>query len=194
MIDPTMEMIDPVEMEVMERPEELVKEEEEIDPSAIYLCNLSENDDPDYADPGASGMDIRAELSKFNSDFLVNGFVTNDGVTLHPGGRALFPTGLHMALPLGLEAQVRPRSGLALKNGITVLNAPGTIDSSYRGDIGVILINQGIEDFTIRTGDRIAQLVIVPYAKVLRFAKVNKVGDLPPSERMAGGFGSTGVK
>ena len=186
-------MIDPVDMEVMDKPE-LVKEEEAIDPSAIYLCNLSENDDPEYADPGASGMDVRAELSKFNPDFLFNGYVTNDGVTLHPGGRALIPTGLHMALPLGLEAQVRARSGLALKHGITVLNGIGTIDSSYRGDIGVILVNQGIEDFTVRTGDRIAQIVIMPYAKVLMFAKVEKLDQLPPSDRMSGGFGSTGTK
>ena len=122
-------MIDPVEMEVMERPE-LVEEQKVIDPSAIYLCNLSENDDPEYADPGASGMDLRADLSKFNDIYLYNGCVNTDtSITLYPGGRALIPTGLHMALPLGLEAQVRPRSGLALKYGITVLNAPGTIDS-----------------------------------------------------------------
>lgn len=188
-------MIDPVDMEVMDKPEEVVKEEEGIDPSAIYLCNLSENDDPDYADPGASGMDLRVDLSKFNDEFLFNGCIKTDGsITLYPGGRALFPTGLHMALPLGLEAQVRPRSGLALKHGITVLNTPGTIDSSYRGDIGIILVNQGTEDFTIRTGDRIAQLVVMPYAKVLRFAKVNKLDELPTSERMGGGFGHTGVQ
>ena len=99
-----------------------------------------------------------------------------------------------MALPLGLEAQVRPRSGLALKKGITVLNSPGTIDADYRGEIGVILINHGEEDFVVETGDRIAQLVIAAYAKVMRFAKVNKVEELPTSERMAGGFGHTGMK
>ena len=102
--------------------------------------------------------------------------------------RALVPTGLAIALPPGFEGQVRPRSGLALKHGITVLNAPGTIDADYRGEIGVPLINHGHETFTIRRGERIAQMVVAPVVQV-SFAPV---GELPPSERGSGGFGSTG--
>lgn len=186
--------IEPIDGSLID-PQDPVKEtEKEIDPFAVYLCNKSENDDPEYADPGASGMDLRADLSRINTDFLFNATFANNVLTLYPGGRALISTGLFIALPLGLEAQVRPRSGLALKHGITVLNSPGTIDSSYRGEIGVILVNQGTRAFDVRTGDRIAQLVIVPYAKVLQFAKVNDVSELPPSERMGDGFGSTGVK
>lgn len=180
--------IDPVEIEAMEKPEI-----EEFDQSAVYLYNKSSNPDPEYADPGASGMDVRADISNVNLKFAFNTTVSSDFVRIHPGGRVLIPTGLHVAIPLGLEIQVRPRSGLALKHGITVLNTPGTIDSSYRGEIGVILVNLGTEYFDVKQGDRIAQLVLVPYAKVLKFAKVDSLDGLPPSERMYGGFGSTGV-
>jgi dUTP pyrophosphatase len=109
---------------------------------------------------------------------------------LQPGERALIPTGLSLALPEGFEAQVRPRSGLALKHGITVLNSPGTVDADYRGDVGVILINLGAEPFTIAPGDRIAQLILAAYAQV----EWETVEVLPETERGAGGFGHTGTQ
>jgi dUTP pyrophosphatase len=111
-------------------------------------------------------------------------------VTLQPGERRLIPTGLHIALPQGLEAQVRPRSGLAYKHGVTVLNSPGTIDADYRGDVGVILINHGQEAFTVAPGDRIAQLVVARYE---RFAWT-PVEALDETARGAGGFGHSGQK
>ena len=178
----------------MEEIKEEVIDAREFDPNAIYLCNLSDNPDPEYATVASSGMDVRAYLKEVNTKFLFNAEFDGEVVTIHPGGRALIPTGLHTALPLGLEIQVRPRSGLALKNGITVLNTPGTIDGDYRGDIGIILVNFGTEDFQIKGGDRIAQLVVGAYAKVMRFEKVNTYEELPSSERMAGGFGHTGVE
>jgi dUTP pyrophosphatase len=107
---------------------------------------------------------------------------------IYPGGRALIPTGIKMALPVGFEAQVRPRSGLALKYGITVLNTPGTIDSDYRGDVGVVLINHGTEPFVVNQGDRIAQLVISQITQ----AQFVPVDELSETNRGAGGFGSTG--
>ena len=131
---------------------------------------------PAYATEGAAGMDLRACLG------------SDDPITIPPGGRALVPTGLAVALPRGTEAQVRPRSGLALKHGITVLNSPGTIDSDYRGEVCVILANLGSEDFTVNHGDRIAQMVFAP---VLR-ADLVPVEALPKSDRGEGGFGSTG--
>ena len=109
-------------------------------------------------------------------------------VIINPGGRALIPTGLHIALPIGYEAQIRPRSGLALKNGITVLNTPGTIDSDYRGDVGVILINHGLEPFHVMQGDRIAQMVINKIEQV-DFVQVDELNE---TNRGTGGFGSTG--
>ena len=109
-------------------------------------------------------------------------------VTLAPGGRALIPTGIALALPAGYEAQVRPRSGLALKHGVTVLNSPGTIDADYRGEVGVILINHGETPFTVRRGERIAQLIIAALAD----ATLSEVESLPASQRGEGGFGSTG--
>lgn len=178
----------------MEEVKDEIIDAREFDPNAIYLCNLSENSDPEYSTLGAAGMDLRAVVNDNSSFVVCKGFKENGKLTIYPGGRALVATGLYMALPLGLEAQVRPRSGLALKKGITVLNSPGTIDADYRGEIGVILINHGEEDFVVETGDRIAQLVITAYAKVMRFAKVNRVEELPTSERMAGGFGHTGMK
>lgn len=185
-----MSNIEPVGLEIIEKPE---KNEEEFDQSAVYLYNKSNNPDPEYADEGASGMDVRADITNINSKYAFNCTVSPDFVRIHPGGRVLIPTGLHVAIPLGLEIQVRPRSGLALKHGITVLNTPGTIDSSYRGEVGVILVNLGNEAFDVKQGDRIAQLVLVPYAKILKFAKVDSLEKLPPSERMYGGFGHTGL-
>ncbi len=131
---------------------------------------------PAYQTDGAAGMDLRAGI---------------DGeVVLPPMGRALIPTGVSMALPPGVEAQVRPRSGLAARHGVTCLNSPGTIDSDYRGEIRVILINLGSEPFFVRRGDRIAQLVFTP---VLR-ASLRVVDDLDATRRGEGGFGHTGVE
>jgi dUTP pyrophosphatase len=131
---------------------------------------------PAYATLGAAGLDLLAA-------------VTSD-VTVPPLGRALVPTGIALALPMGFEAQIRPRSGLAYKQGITVLNAPGTIDADYRGEVGVILINLSDTPVTLRRGERIAQLLL---AKVERLAW-DEVTQLPSTERGAGGFGSTGLK
>jgi dUTP pyrophosphatase len=113
-----------------------------------------------------------------------------EDVVIAPGKRALIPTGISIALPEGYEAQVRPRSGLALKNGVTVLNAPGTIDADYRGEVGVILINHGDAAFLVTRGLRVAQMIIAPYARA-SFARTEA---LPESARGAGGFGSTGTK
>lgn len=132
---------------------------------------------PTYETTGAAGMDVRAALP------------VNQPLTLAPRGRAAIPTGLIFAIPKGFEGQIRPRSGLALKNGITVLNAPGTIDADYRGEIGVILINHGSEPFIIERGQRIAQLVLSPIAQLA----LEKVDFLDDTERGAGGFGSTGL-
>ncbi len=131
---------------------------------------------PHYATPFAAGMDLRAHIEA--------------PITLKTLERKIIPTGLSIALPEGYEAQVRPRSGLAAKHGISVLNAPGTIDADYRGDIGVILINLSQEDFTVAPQDRIAQLVIAQYSQV----QWQIVTALPDSERGSGGFGSTGKK
>lgn len=130
---------------------------------------------PEYATPGAAGMDLKADL--------------NEGaIQLAPGDRALVPTGLRIELPHGYEAQVRPRSGLALKKGITVANAPGTIDEDYRGEIGVILINLGRETVVIEDGERIAQLIIAPVSRGV-WVKAS----LSDTMRGEGGFGHTGV-
>ncbi len=131
---------------------------------------------PAYATADAAGMDLVAAVA--------------EPVTLAPGKRALVPTGLSIALPAGFEAQVRPRSGLALKHGVTVLNAPGTVDADYRGEVGVILINHGDAPFTIARGDRIAQMVIAP----VTVATLSETDTLPSTARGAGGFGSTGTK
>jgi dUTP pyrophosphatase len=132
---------------------------------------------PGYASAGAAGLDLRAAVSD------------GDPLTLAPGARALVPTGVAIALPEGYEAQVRPRSGLALKHGVTCLNAPGTIDADYRGEIGVILINHGGEPFTVRRGDRIAQLVVAPVVQ----ATLSLVDDLDGTVRGSRGFGSSGT-
>src|SRR5690606_19554303 len=131
---------------------------------------------PDYATAGSAGLDLRAALPADSPQML------------RPGERVLVPTGLVLAIPAGHEGQVRPRSGLALKHGITCLNAPGTIDSDYRGEVGVILANLGKEDFVIERGLRIAQLVIAPVTRAL----LRPEGKLPPTGRGEGGFGSTG--
>ncbi len=130
---------------------------------------------PARATAGSAGMDLRAALDQ--------------DVVLPPGGRALIPTGIALALPMGHEGQVRPRSGLALRHGITVLNAPGTIDADYRGEVSVVLINHGDDAFTVRRGERIAQLVV---ATVIECA-LEEVETLPESARGARGYGSTGV-
>jgi dUTP pyrophosphatase len=131
---------------------------------------------PAYATDDSAGVDLPAAISGER--------------ILPPGGRELVPTGFSIALPRGYEAQVRPRSGLALRAGVTVLNSPGTIDADYRGEIGVILINLGSEPFVIRRGERIAQLVIAPVARVAW----RESGELSESTRGAGGFGSTGTR
>lgn len=130
---------------------------------------------PAYATADSAGMDLLAAVE--------------EAVTLAPGARAVIPTGLAIALPGGYEAQVRPRSGLALKHGLTVLNSPGTIDADYRGEVGVILINLGQEPFTITRGSRIAQMVVAPVGQIAWLP----VEELAASQRGAGGFGSTGI-
>lgn len=131
---------------------------------------------PAYETEHAAGMDLRAAVPE------------DKPLRLEPGARALVPTGLAIALPEGFEAQVRPRSGLALKHGITCLNSPGTVDADYRGELAVILINHGQDVFEIRRGERIAQMVIAPVTR----AEWRQVDTLPQSARGAGGFGSTG--
>jgi dUTP pyrophosphatase len=133
---------------------------------------------PAYQSDGAAGMDLLAAVAK------------GTPLLLTPGARALVPTGLVLQLPLGFEAQVRPRSGLALRHGITVLNSPGTIDSDYRGEVQVLLANLGQEPFAIARGERIAQLVVQRVAQ----ARLVEVAAIAPTQRGAGGFGSTGVK
>src|ERR1700734_2135664 len=139
--------------------------------------------------PHADGLDLPAYATVHAAGMDLCAAVAND-VVLAPGARALVMTGLMIALPEGYEAQVRPRSGLALKHGITVLNSPGTIDADYRGEVQVILANLGSESFTITRGMRIAQMVVAAYARV----EWDEVSALPESERGAGGFGSTGLK
>ena len=142
----------------------------------IRIVNKSTNALPQYATSQSAGIDLRANLS--------------EAVTLKPMERKLIPTGLFIELPEGYEAQIRPRSGLALKHGITVLNTPGTIDADYRGEIGVILINLSNEDFTIEHGERICQMVIARHEQ----AEWIEVEELNETERGAGGFGHTGNK
>jgi dUTP pyrophosphatase len=150
-----------------------------LEPIPIKIKKLKHSTDlpmPDYASEGASGMDLRACIDQ--------------SVRLAPGDIRLIPTGLAVAIPQGYEAQIRPRSGLALHHGIGMLNAPGTIDSDYRGEVGIILVNWGSEPFTISRGDRIAQMVI---SKVYK-ANVIAVDDLDDTPRGTGGFGHSGVK
>ena len=131
---------------------------------------------PAHAEPGAAGLDLRAAVSE------------DAPLTIAPGAFALVPTGLQIALPAGTEGQVRPRSGLAFKHGVTVLNSPGTLDSSYRGEVGVLLVNHGREPFVVSRGERVAQLVVAAYLPV-RLVPAEALGE---TRRGAGGFGSTG--
>ena len=142
----------------------------------VKIVNRSENPLPDYSTPSSAGMDLRANLDQ--------------AVSMKPLERKLIPTGLYIELPVGFEAQIRPRSGLALKKGISVLNTPGTIDADYRGEIGIILVNLSAEEFVVENGERICQMVI----KKVETVKWKKVGSLDESERGAGGFGHTGTK
>jgi len=142
----------------------------------INIINKSAHALPSYETIASAGMDLRANIAA--------------SITLKPLERAIVKTGLFIALPLGYEAQVRPRSGLAFKNGITVLNSPGTIDADYRGEIGVILVNLSNEDFVIQNGERIAQLIIAKHER----ADWIEVQELSQTDRGEGGFGSTGVK
>ena len=142
----------------------------------IDIVNKGHQRLPEYATAQSAGMDLRANLDA--------------PVTLRPLERRLIGTGLHIALPEGYEAQIRPRSGLALKHGLTVLNSPGTIDADYRGEIGVLLINLSGEDFVVNDGERIAQMVIARYEQ----AQLSPVDALDETERGEGGYGHTGVK
>ena len=141
----------------------------------VQIINKSKHELPNYETIASAGMDLRANIS--------------EAITLKPLERAIVKTGLFIALPVGAEAQVRPRSGLAAKKGITVLNSPGTVDADYRGEIGVILVNLSNDDFVINDGERIAQLVIAKHER----ADWDIVETLSETERGAGGFGSTGV-
>ena len=142
----------------------------------IQVVNRGHQPLPQYATPQSAGMDLRANLE--------------EPITLKPLGRRLIPAGLHIALPAGYEAQVRPRSGLALKKGITVLNSPGTIDADYRGEIGVLLINLSQDDFIVNDGERIAQMIIARHEQ----GEFVEVDVLDETERGEGGYGHTGVK
>lgn len=142
----------------------------------VNVVNKGHQPLPQYATPQSAGMDLRANL--------------DEPVTLQPLERRLIPTGLHIALPAGYEAQVRPRSGLALKKGVTVLNTPGTIDADYRGEIGVVLINLSQEPFTVNDGERIAQMVIARHEQ----GELIEVEVLDETERGEGGYGHTGTR
>ena len=142
----------------------------------IQIINKSQHALPNYETIASAGMDLRANLTA--------------SITLKPLERTIVKTGLFIELPIGFEAQVRPRSGLAAKKGVTVLNSPGTVDADYRGEIGVILVNLSNEEFVIENGERIAQLIIAKHER----AEWIKVEELSETSRGAGGFGSTGVK
>jgi dUTP pyrophosphatase len=141
----------------------------------VQIINTSKHQTPTYETEGSAGMDLRANIE--------------EAITLKPLERTIVKTGLFIALPIGFEAQVRPRSGLAAKKGITVLNSPGTVDADYRGEIGVILVNLSNDDFIINDGERVAQLIIAKHERV----HWQEVDVLNETERGAGGFGSTGV-
>ncbi len=142
----------------------------------VKVVNKGHQPLPAYATPQSAGMDLRANI--------------DEAITLHPMERRLIPTGLHIALPAGFEAQIRPRSGLALKHGLTVLNTPGTVDADYRGEVMVLLINLGDKDFVINDGERIAQMIIARHET----ADFIAVEVLDETERGEGGYGHTGVK
>ena len=142
----------------------------------VKVVNKSKHPLPQYATEGAAGMDLRANI--------------DEPIVLKPLERKLIPTGLYISLPIGYEAQVRPRSGLALKHGISVCNTPGTVDADYRGEVGVILINLSNEDFVVEDGERIAQMIIAKHER----AEWLPVEELDETERGAGGYGHTGTK
>ena len=145
-------------------------------PLSVRVLRRTGNSLPEYETTGSAGMDLRADL--------------DEPLHLGPGERALVPTGLRLEIPSGFEGQVRPRSGLALERGLSVLNAPGTIDADYRGEVGVILINHSGEEQVIEPGDRIAQIVFAPVTR----AELTETGQLGASGRGGGGFGSTGER
>ena len=152
------------------------QEKEEMEEIKVKVINSSTNELPQYATVSAAGMDLRASL--------------DEPITLRPLERRLIPTGLRIELPQGYECQIRPRSGLALKHGISIVNAPGTIDADYRGEIGVILINLSDTDFIVNPGERICQMVVAPYTRVAW----QQVDELGVTDRGEGGFGHSGVK
>lgn len=167
----------------------------------VKVINKSKNALPKYETANAAGLDLRADFSRVSPENPIKTFGDSEIIfageahettmlRLDPGARALVPTGLKIALPEGYEAQVRPRSGLALKQGITVLNTPGTIDADYRGEIGIILINLGLETVWIEDGERVAQLVLARYGNI----DWEVTNNLDETERGEGGFNSTGVK
>ena len=166
----------------------------------VNVVTITPNPLPQYETPKSAGMDIRADFSRITPENPIKAWGnveiifagehhTKTLLRLDPGARALIPTGLFSAIPEGYEIQVRPRSGLAAKNGVTVLNTPGTIDSDYRGEVKVILINHGKDAFTVNNGDRIAQLIVAPVTQGV----FEKTDELDSTERGEGGFGSTGV-
>ena len=145
----------------------------------IKVFNSSANELPQYATSQSAGLDLRANIQQ--------------SIVLNPGQRIIVPTGLHFQLPVGYEAQIRPRSGLAVKHGITCLNSPGTIDADYRGDVGAILINHGTEPFVIKPGERIAQMVIAKH-EIAEWVPVESVDMLDATERSSGGYGHSGTE
>ena len=160
----------------------------------VQVINKSSNPLPQYETPQSAGMDLKADLWSIQEKFLFGSAIIRNidntiaWIVINPGGRALIPTELYTAIPAGYEVQVRPRSGLALKSGITVLNTPGTIDADYRNGWGVILMNQGTEPFIVKQGDRIAQAVLAKVEQI----EWEEVDELDSTERGLGGFGHTG--
>ena len=157
----------------------------------VNIVNNSENPLPKYADAGSSGADVYADIVNINNKFLFDGAkkLNSTELFMPSGSRALIPSGLHVAIPEGYEIQVRDRSGLALKHGVIVTNGLGTIDASYRGDIGIILTNTGSEPIVFKQGDRIAQLVLMKVEKI----DWNLVESLDETERGEGGYGHSGI-
>jgi dUTP pyrophosphatase len=159
----------------------------------VQVINKSNNKLPEYSTIGSAGLDLHANLENTRNlkgtYYTINpGGTVLDTITIYPGGRVLIPTGLYVALPEGTHLDIRPRSGLALKQGLTVINSPGLVDSDYRNEIGVVLINHGKENQTISHGDRIAQAVLMKYEKI----EWEQVENLDDTNRGLGGFGSTG--
>lgn len=161
----------------------------------VEIVKETKNELPNYATAQSAGCDLRAELSKINQDFFVDTFINQvnngiiDSITIKPGGRCLIPTGLKVAIPDGYEIQVRPRSGLALKKGISLVNCVGTIDQDFREEVNIILINHGKDDFIVNQGERIAQFVLNEVKQI----SWKEVESLDKTDRN-GGFGSTGTK